>query len=271
MSEASDADDLVSRAARVLDLLGDQATPVALSNIARWSEIPKTTVWRLLKILRANGLVEREDVGYVVGPRLVHIAALPEDQELLRASAVPFLVDLHVRTGAMVSLGVLAGSEVRYLERIYGHMAARTPSYGRTFAPAHCTAIGKILLAYAHDRPLQLTRPGALVPVTSRSITDLDELSAQLAEARNIGIAVNDGEFVRGVRCVASPVLDGHRRRPIAAVAIGDAASSLDVNRASVLIRQTAFAVSVAVRAAAHARRGQIHRADLSRGYRLMG
>ncbi|KAA8889024.1 IclR family transcriptional regulator [Nocardia colli] len=256
MSESLEADNLVSRAARVLDLLGDQASPVALSNIARWAGIPKTTVWRLLRILSANGLVERQDVGYVVGPRLVHIAALPEDHELLRASAVPFLVDLHVRTGAMVSLGVLAGSEVRYLERIYGHLAARTPSYGRSFAPAHCTAIGKVLLAYSPDRPLELTRPGALIPVTPRSITDIDELSAQLQAARDLGIAVNDGEFVRGVRCVACPVLEGHQRRPIAAVAIGDTASSLDVDRASKQIRQTAFAVSVAVRAAANSRRG---------------
>lgn len=265
MSESPEADNLVSRAARVLDLLGDQASPVALSNIARWAGIPKTTVWRLLRILSANGLVERQEVGYVVGPRLVHIAALPEDHELLRASAVPFLVDLHVRTGAMVSLGVLAGSEVRYLERIYGHLAARTPSYGRSFAPAHCTAIGKILLAYAPDRPLELTRPGALIPVTSRSITDIDELSAQLQAARDLGIAVNDGEFVRGVRCVACPVLDGHRRRPIAAVAIGDATASLDVDRASKQIRQTAFAVSVAVRAAANSRRGHGRQDAMSR------
>ncbi|MFI6041516.1 IclR family transcriptional regulator [Nocardia sp. NPDC051321] len=265
MLESSDADDLVSRAARVLDLLGDQPTPVALSNIARGAGIPKTTVWRLLKILSANGLVERQEVGYIVGPRLVHIAALPEDHELLRASAIPFLVDLHVRTGAMVSLGVLSGSEVRYLERIYGHLAARTPSYGRTFAPAHCTAIGKILLAYAHDRPFELAPPGALAAVTPRSITDIDELSAQLDAARSIGIAVNDGEFVRGVRCVASPVLDRQRHQPIAAVAIGDATSSLDVERASMQIRQTAFAVSVAVRAAAHARHASSRQEDMSR------
>ncbi|PXX71154.1 IclR family transcriptional regulator [Nocardia tenerifensis] len=265
MVDTSGTGDVVSRAARVLDLLGDQSAPVALSNIARWAGIPKTTVWRLLRLLSANGLVERQDVGYVVGPRLVHIAALPEDQELLRASAVPFLVDLHVRTGGMVSLGVQAGAEVRYLERIYGHMTARTPSYGRSFAPAHCTAIGKVLLAYAPDSPFEATRRGALAAATSRSITDLEVLNEQLVAVRDDGIAVSDGEFARGVRCVASPVLDGQRRRPIAAVAIGDTTSGLDVGRASALIRRTAFAVSVAMRAAAYARRGPARQDDVRR------
>ncbi|AFU02615.1 IclR family transcriptional regulator [Nocardia brasiliensis] len=246
---------LVARSARLLDLLGDQVEPVSPADLARRAELPKTTVWRLIRVLCANGLIEQQGPGYVVGQRLVRIAVPPpENRDLLRAAAVPFLVDLHVHTGATVSLGVLAGSQVRYTERIYGHAAARTPSFGQTFAPVHCTAIGKVLLAFALDQPADLLRAKSFDQMTSRTITDGAELKAHLARARSTGIATSDEEFTRGVRCVATPVMD-RRRRPVAAIAIGDTVARFDIDTACALIRRTAFAVSVALRTGTHSGR----------------
>ncbi|WP_433662637.1 IclR family transcriptional regulator [Nocardia sp. CA-128927] len=247
VSDSSCSGGSVARTARVLVALGTEMQPVALSDLARIVGIPKTTVWRILQTLSASGLVERRGTSYAVGKRLMEVAGMSEGLERLRAAAVPHLVDIHESTGATVSLGVLAGAEVRFLERIYGHQPVRTPSFGHTHTPAHSTAIGKILLAYEHPYLHTLPGDGALTAATGPTIVNVADLRAELDTIRRTGIAYSAEEYASGVVCVAVPIMGGDSQ-PIAALSVSDTLSRLDLDQVSTQLRQAAFSTTVASR-----------------------
>jgi DNA-binding IclR family transcriptional regulator len=101
---------------------------------------------------------------------------------------------------------------VLYVEMLSGHRKVLTPSRVGGRMPAHCTGVGKVLLAYddgARARLARATEP--LAAVTPRSVTDPARLLAELAEVRRRGIALDREEAAENLVCVAAPLLTGPR------------------------------------------------------------
>jgi len=104
---------------------------------------------------------------------------------------------------------VRMGDAVVVIARTSGPGAFQLTDRVGVVRPAHCTALGKIILASL--RPDQLKRfleRAELKPSTSKSITDVSVLLREIAEIKRSGIAFDDGEFNPEVRCVAVPVTD---------------------------------------------------------------
>jgi DNA-binding IclR family transcriptional regulator len=112
-------------------------------------------------------------------------------------------------TGETINLGVPGLGGVEHLAQVEGkHFLGTTQWVGRT-VPYHCSANGKILLAYDAAR----TPPGGpLEPLTSRTIVDPVRLQAELAMIRRDGFAAATDELELGLCAVAAPVFDekGH-------------------------------------------------------------
>lgn len=221
----------VDKAMAVLTVLIADGRPMRLAELTRRTGLAKPTVHRLIRILRTHKMIDQHDERYVPGERLAKAgrSAGTEYQNLLRQVSTPYLVDLYQATGATACLGVLRGGEIHYIDRIYGHRSVRTPSHNSNRAPAHCTAIGKVLLAHS-----QVIMPAALC--------------AELSDIRRVGIAHNRDEYVNGVECVATLVVAGQASRPPVAIAVSGKAGQLDVVTASEQLRRTAFALSRAIR-----------------------
>ncbi len=83
--------------------------------------------------------------------RLVELGSLAVHQDRLHRAAIPLLHELHRATGLVVHLAVLDGTDVVYLEKIGDRMAAAIPTRVGGRQPAHCTAVGKAILAYSAD------------------------------------------------------------------------------------------------------------------------
>ncbi len=117
-------------------------------------------------------------------------------------------------------------------------------------APAHCTGVGKAILAFqASDMLSQLAALGALVRYTDTTITDPVRLAVHLAETRDRGCSVDDGEHQPGLRCVGAPIRD-QSGRVFAAISVSAPIRELPQSRvvaAAKLIRPAAQPISVAL------------------------
>ncbi|WKU48274.1 helix-turn-helix domain-containing protein [Streptomyces sp. VNUA116] len=227
----------VGRALRVLEMVCQDTRPRGLSEIARETGVPKATTYRMLTALCAHGMVARWDDKYVAGQRLSELVSMPAAHQtrlsVLRATAMPFLLDLYTSLGGFVGLGVYEGRHVRYVERLHGRRLQPLLSRTKETVPACSTAIGKLLLAFER------------APATWQH--DDEELEAELTVIRHTGIAVDRREHAPGMLTVAAPVL-GPDRRVLAGVAVGDSAARPGWNRAVAELRRTTFALTIALR-----------------------
>ncbi|MEV6558150.1 helix-turn-helix domain-containing protein [Nocardia sp. NPDC051756] len=230
----------VDKALTVLEILTAAERPLRLSEIARRARFAKSTTHRLLAALGSHQMVAGAVGSYMLGDRLLD-QALPADAtetRLLRVTAMPFLIDLYNLTHGAVYLGILRDGRVNYLASLFGHKTIATPSRNRDWAPAHCTAIGKLLLSGRPPEDQQSDR------------TDTpSRFSDQLLAVRRTGIAHNRGEYIPGVACVAIGIADSPAT-PHAAIAVGDHIDRLDPIRTIRHLRNISFACSVAVQRA---------------------
>ena len=150
---------------------------------------------------------ERDSKRYRVGRPLFALAASALDEIEMVNLATPVLEDLSRETGESGHFAVRMGDSVVVIARTSGSGAFQLTDRVGVVRPAHCTALGKIILASL--RPDQLKRfleRVELKPSTGKSITDPAVLLREIAEIRRSAIAIDDGEYNAEVRCIAVPV-----------------------------------------------------------------
>jgi len=116
---------------------------------------------------------------------------------------------------------------VLYLDREEAAPSVVLPSVIGRLVPAHCTALGKVLLAYNPEEAARVTEGGGLPKLTPHTISDPGALKAELARVRDAGYALDDEEFHEGNFCVAAPVRN-YRGTVVAAISVSLAKSRLD-------------------------------------------
>lgn len=251
-----DARAAVDKAISLLAAFRSEAhTGLGVSELARRSDMSKSTAFRLLKILLRNGVVEKSGTSYRLGPQLHTLTARDETPRhaAIRDSLTPFLADLYELTHATVHLAVIHGPDVIYLNKLYGHRTVLAPSRIGGTAPAHCTGVGKVLLAYdpvARDNLLTTS----LRAVTAATITDAVALGLELDEVRRAGVALDCGEVAQGLACVAAPVMV--RGVAVAALSVSGSSESFDSSAVEPLLRRVCHAAGQSLTA----RRGLVHR-----------
>ncbi|MGN6426937.1 MAG: IclR family transcriptional regulator [Leifsonia sp.] len=239
----------VDKATSVLRAFGTDAdVGVGVSELARRAELSKSTTFRLLATLERNGFVERAGTAYRIG-RVVHdlgAQASTHDLDTVRDLMTPHLADLYEATHRTVQLAMLRGSHVVYLNKLEGHQRLRSPSRIGGRMPTYCTGVGKALLAFdAGAAHVALASPRRAW--TAGTIVGEAELAEELRRVRHAGVAVDRGETLESLVCVAAPVF-GANGLAIAALSVsGDAAT---FNPASVehILRRVCVTASRAAR-----------------------
>jgi len=178
----------------------------SLTEIARLTCIPVSTTHRLVTELAGWGLLERTDESqFRVGGPIRAIGSRASCSPHIIESARRVLDDLVAAVRAAARLGVLAGTQVAYIERRCDHSPVTTFAHAPRL-PAHATALGKALLAFSPAELLTGLIAGGLTGYTPRTLTDPEELRRSLAVTRLTRVAVSRGEFEPGVSAVAVPV-----------------------------------------------------------------
>lgn len=228
---------ILSKAFDLLRAFNPHERVMTLSELARASGLPKSTVHRLLARLVELGAVEHHRSGYKIGLGLLQLGA-STPAGYMRDLAMPYLSGLHRWSGLTVHFGVLRQYDVVYLEKL---STADSPSSIATVGsrlPANCTALGKALLAHEDLDDLEAFLPSPMPMMTARSVTEVPRLLAELRKVRETGIARESEEAQVGLACVASPlVMNGFA---IGAISLGRPAGIDSTAKAEDALRATA-------------------------------
>lgn len=214
------------RVLAVLRRLGDYPKGVGLDELARDLELPKSSLHRALSALCRTGFAEHDPRGsYRLGLELVRVAFSYYDQLDRRGLVEPVLEALAERFGETAHYAELDECEVVYLAKVgpAGRSAQMTSVIGGR-NPAHCTGIGKALLAFdLPDRAAvdaYIARHGPLMRRTPQTLVDVEPLAAALERVRERGYAVDDQESEEGINCLAFPLFLDDPVRPAGAVSV---------------------------------------------------
>ena len=192
----------VDRAAAVLTAVLGSTDPVTFADLVARTGLPKSTVSRLTTSLERNGLLQRTAAGaWQPGTAITDYAlsVRPED-DLLRI-AQPYLDALGALTGETVNLAVPLAGEVRQIAQVDSTYLLGAVNWLDRPVPFHCSALGRVFLAYGTPLP-----SGRLPKLTERTITSRAELGAALERVRSEGVAVVDSELEPGLVAVAAPI-----------------------------------------------------------------
>ncbi len=239
-------------------ILRQFATPpgqdCTLTEVARAMDLPVPTVHRFLKTLVAVGALAPLPGGrYTLGAQLADLGGLVRYETLLGRSAQAVIAALAQQLGATVHLSVLEAGMAKFIAKETGDPAFRVSTrVGARFEP-YCTASGKVLLAALSVIELDdYLHTGALVPLTSRTVTDPDVLIAMVADVRRRGLASDREEFQDGVACLAVPVRNSVGR-PVAALSASFAAGRDDLEAVEAALAEASRAITATLAARAPA------------------
>lgn len=224
---------VLDRAFSILNVLAASGHDASLVELARLVNLHKSTVHRLVMILESYRMVERDpQTGrYHLGLRLFELGTIAIGSFNVRERARPHLERVVFEVDETVHLCVLDAGEVLYLEKIEPSRSVRMACRVGKRNPAHCTAVGKAMLARLPEREVDdILRRHGLQRLTPHTITTPAELKAELQAIRERGYSVDNEEVEEGVRCVAVAVLD-HGGRPVAAISVSAPAFRLPMEK----------------------------------------
>jgi DNA-binding IclR family transcriptional regulator len=241
---------VLDRAIRILSTLSD-GTPRTLTQLSEAIRVSSSTTFRLLATLSFHNFVQRnEEAGsYGLGLACLELARAYLASSDIRREALPELEKLRDETTETVHLAVMDQMAVVYLEKLEGlHAVGLMSSRVGGRSPAHCTGLGKLLLAYT---PIELVRAHydekGLERFSDKTITHLDELLEHLQEVRRQGYAFDLGEHEPEIRCIAAPLRD-FSGKVVAAISVSGTAHRMNpvtTNQALInKILQTARVIS---------------------------
>src|SRR5581483_3669858 len=237
-ADAATPSAVLDRLSLVLDTF-DGPGRLTLAQIARRTGLPRTSAHRMLDRLVQLRFLRRNGRDYELGMRLVELGSLAVHQDRLHRAASPLPHELHRVTGLVVHLAVLEGTDVVYLEKIGDRLTTAIPTRVGSRQPAHCTAVGKAVLAYGEH---ELRSIDELAARTRYSITTHAHLTTELARVRAHGVAFDREESLVGYGCVAAPV--GPPGRAVAAVSVCGPMNRISFDqRLAAPVRMTAMGI----------------------------
>lgn len=237
-------DKTVVKALRMLELLVQADVPLSVTSLASRTGLQKSNVHRLLTTLSSLGYVRRGDTSlYEPSLRIWELGQRVYGRLGIASVARPHVRRLMEQTGESAHLAIFDRSEIVYLDRVETANPVRAYTVIGGRAPAYCTASGKALLAWQSPDTVRAVAAG-IRKLTRATVVDHAGLVRELATVRNLGYAINIGEFRDNVAGLAAPVRLGHGE-VIAAVGISGPLDRLRPRKIK--------ALAPAVMAAAHA------------------
>ena len=199
----------IGRAFAIIEEIARNRDGIGLAELSKRVGLHNSTTFHLVKTMVSLGYVRqlKDSKRYRIGRPLFALAASALDEIEMMSLATPVLDDLARATGESAHFSVPMGDAVVVLARTSGPGAFQLTDRVGVVRPAHCTALGKIMLAaLAPDQFARYLQRAELKAYTPKSITSAEQLAREIAEVRRAGLAVDDGEFDSELRCAALPV-----------------------------------------------------------------
>jgi len=212
----------IEKASEVLALFNREHPEWGVREVAEALGLAKSSAHDLLTSLEQIGMLGKNDEGrYRLGWRLVTLSETLLATTELRREARPIMEELAEQYRETIHLAVLDDTKVVYVDKLEGKQAVRVEltSLG-TRLYAHCSALGKVLLAYQPEENVKrIIKAEGLPRFTASTITDADELEQTLAKVRKQGYATDQEEILPDLCCIGAPI-HNHTGHVIAAISM---------------------------------------------------
>jgi DNA-binding IclR family transcriptional regulator len=212
----------VDNALRVLESFDPQCPEMGITEISERVGLHKSVVFRILHTLMARGYIEQIESSrkFRLGIRAFEIGSRAVTQLGLGSMIQPIAEKLATECGETVNVGVLSGRDIIYVNKVVPRRILRLDVQAGARLPAHCTALGKCILAFLPEDVLEsFLLEGPLPRFTEASLSDPASLKEALARIRRQGYAWSNEELFEGITCVSAPIRD-RRQQVIAAISI---------------------------------------------------
>lgn len=235
---------MIERMTLILDAFDGRAARLTLEEIVCRTQLPRSTVHRILDQLVKLDWVEHASFGYYLGRRARGLdGGDGGGHSQIREAAAPLLHELHLQTGMVVHLSVLDGRDIVYLDKVGGRFAAAIPSRVGGRARAHSTAGGKAMLAWIDPERVDALFSATLPRCTENTIAEIGVLHQELNRIRQRrGLAFERGESARGLACVAAAIR-GHDG-PVGSIALCGDIRTAQLERVAPLVVDAAREIS---------------------------
>jgi IclR family transcriptional regulator, KDG regulon repressor len=221
----------VSHALDVLEQFGGEPDELGVTELSKRLKLHKNNVFRLLATLEARGYIEQNKAteNYRLGIRCLRIGQRYVMQTGLLRQARPVMAQIAKTSRETAYIAVMRNGTAIPLDAVEAEQAVRMVSRIGDSLPLHCTAAGKMHLAFAEEE-VRAGLPEALQKFTEKTIVDRHALGQQLKKIAENGYAVDMGEHIEDVRSVAVPVRD-YTRVVVGSLAVSGPAYRLTQER----------------------------------------
>lgn len=241
----------LGKALELLDLLAEQRKPMSLAALSEAAGFPKSTTHLLLSTLRSYGYVEqRADGRYFLGIRMYECGHVVSSEWDISTVVKPYLEQLADQTGASAVVTYIDGGHIINLEQFAGRSGVQVLSEVGARLPLHATAQGKLYLSLLPDADVcSVLRSRGMQAFTPHTLTTQEAVLEQLAQIRQNGYAIENGEYKIGLRAVCAPVFDrdGRARYTVGVVGLFRYINSGEFDRAIAATRSCAQQISSAL------------------------
>jgi DNA-binding IclR family transcriptional regulator len=216
MANSTSGESVIHRVVRILGAFADDAPALQLRELSRKVDLPVSTVHRLTGELEIEGLLVRDPSGRLRhGHRLWELASRGSRAASLRESALPVMEDLVAHTNHHISLGVLEGTDVLYIERLASNESVVNITRIAGRLPVHGCSAGLVFMAFAPDADQERFLSRRLEKLTDATVTDAAELRKVLATIRQSGHCSMAGIIVEESSGISVPIFTD-LNRPLA-------------------------------------------------------
>ncbi|MGG4036551.1 IclR family transcriptional regulator [Paenibacillus cisolokensis] len=212
----------LERALFLMECLSEKADGAGISELSETTQLPKSTIHRILETLLNHGFVT-QDPGtekYFIGLKAIEIGMAGLQNSDLVEAARPHMQDLATQTGQTSFLAVFDKGEIIYIYKVEGTSSFIMNAKLGTRSPAHCTGLGKAILAYFSLETVdKIISEKGLKRYTPTTITDHQQFLQELSRIRQKGVAINREELDEGLSSIAAPIFN-YTGRVIASVSV---------------------------------------------------
>ncbi len=212
----------VEKAISILSCFTPTEPELSLVDISHKLNLPKSTTFNLLRTLEAQGFVRRTypSQNYRLGYTIMQLNYCAKMSMPVVSYALPFLENLHSKTGKTIYLTSHLNGKVFYLDAVYQNRTMLSHSISGKTLNMHCTGCGKAMLAFLPENEVsKIITDHGLPASTPNTITNKEKLLLELEEIRRYGYSRDREEETLGVSCIAAPIRNSSGY-PTAAISI---------------------------------------------------
>lgn len=200
----------LDKALNIMKLLAEKGQDMKLTEISDELDINKSTLHGLMSTLKFHGFVDQDEETqkYKLGIYLIQLGErAARSLDIIKLTS-PTIDAVSKKLQETVHIGRLDGRDVIYVNKKESEQSMRIYTTIGTRNPAHCTGVGKAIMAYIEDENFYNNIPDKLESITAKTITSKKKLFKEFQEIRERGYALDDEENNVGLTCVAAPIFD---------------------------------------------------------------